>query len=373
MRKNKVLWGILLLGGAGLAMAFPEQTASGAEVGLELCLNRVIPSLFPMMVISVMAVESGLANTIGNRLAPVSERLFGLPGQAAAALLLSLMGGYPAGAKAVVGLYESGAVTREQAGRMALFCFCAGPAFLIGMVGGVTGSPVGGWLLMAVQAVAVCVTGILVCRIKPLASQERFFSTAVTRDKGASEIIVASVRKSADAMLQVCLYVVIFSAVRNLTEAVGATDIIVSALTSAGLSRQTAQAVLPVLFEVTGGCISAARAGLPMIAFAVGFGGLSVQTQVLAITEKLNVNKPAFMLARLFQGTLSAVLTAAAMRFMPESVSVSADFSAVRLSGSPEGAVMLMVMCVMFVLCVPSPDGCPAAEKQKRGQGEPVL
>ena len=129
MRKDKVLWGIILLGSAGLAMAFPTETAYGIEIGLELCLNRVIPSLFPMMVISVMVVESGLANSIGNRLAPVSERLFGLPGQAAAALLLSLTGGYPAGAKAVVGLYESGSVTKEQAGRMALFCFCAGRLF----------------------------------------------------------------------------------------------------------------------------------------------------------------------------------------------------------------------------------------------------
>ncbi len=369
MRKNKVLWGIFLLGGAGLAMTFPEQTASGVKEGLELCLNRVIPSLFTMMVISVMAVESGLADTAGRRLAPLSERLFGLPGQAAAALLLSLMGGYPAGAKAVAGLYERGAVTREQAGRMALFCFCAGPAFLIGMVGGVTGSPAAGWLLMAVQAVSVCVTGIIVCRIKPLAPQGQACAAMNAEGKGASEIIVSSVRKTADAMLQVCLYVVIFSVVRSLTDRVGLTGVIASALTSAGVSEHTAQAVLPVLFEVTGGCISAARAGLPMIAFAVGFGGLSVQTQVLAITEKLNVNKPAFVLARLFQGTLSAALTTAALRLMPESVSVSADFTAVRLSGSPEGAVMLMIMCAMFVLCVPAGE----RDKRKRGQVKPIL
>ena len=336
-------------------MAFPQDTAEGIGQGLELCTGKIIPSIFPMMLLCVMIVECGYAEKLGKLLAPVTRRVFCLPGEAGVAVLMSMTGGYPAGAKTVMSLYERGVVTLAQARRMALFCFCAGPAFLIGVVGGLTGSTAHGWLLMAVQVIAVTITGILVCRIGKKEEHNDFTMTHKSCGSMAGAI-VASVSKSADALLQVCLYVVIFSAANELLVVTGCTENIIGILTSIGVKSQTAQAVIPVLLEVTGGCIRAVGAGLPMTAFAVGFGGLSVQMQVLALTESLGINKGLFFACRLMQGTISALLTAAAMEFLPEGMAVPASTSlnSASLSGSPQGAVMLLIMCAMCVLCMPS-------------------
>lgn len=237
---------------------------------------------------------------------------------------------------------------------MALFCFSAGPAFLLGVVGGLAGSTAAGWLLLGVQVIAVVVTGVTVCRVKAPPRTVPACRAEVPHGEGFSSVIVSSVSRSASAMLQVCLYVIVFSALSALLDTVGISAIAESLLTAAGLGKNTAEAVVPVLMEVTGGCVRALGAGLPMMAFAVGFGGFSVQLQVLSITRSLGVNTGLFMVVRLYQGVLSALLTAAALELLPDSAVVSAGASvgSARLSGSAQGAVMLVVMCAMCVLCL---------------------
>lgn len=359
LRKIKDTAAALFLAMIALAvMLLPAETGQGISDGIALCLERVVPSVFPMMLICIMAVECGFAETAGRRLAPLSARLFRLPGEAAAAVLLSVTGGYPAGAKTVAELYECGAITRRQASRMMLFCFCSGPAFLIGMVGGLTGSASAGWLLMIVQAVVVVLLGVAVGRIfgrnedgKPECVADR---KNCRSKRLMSAAVVISVSKSASAVLQVCLYVIIFSAVGNVLENTGVGAAVEELLVRLGFGERLAGAVLPSLLEVTGGCIRSSEAGLPMIAFAVGFGGLSVHLQVLAIAEKLEVNKLHFFCARIAQGLLSAGITAVVIRLLPEdAVPASAQLNHWGLSGSPQGALVLVVMCAVCVLCLP--------------------
>jgi len=357
-RFGKIAAALAVASAAVLVLRFPSQTAQGTKYGLELCLQRVIPSVFPMMLVCLLTVECGYAGALGRLLAPAAGVLFGLPGEGAAAILLSMTGGYPAGAKAVAELYEKGAVTKQQAARMSLFCFCSGPAFLIGVVGGLTGSSLAGWLLMAVQTVVVTIMGVVICRIKKLPVPEKK-SVVITNqtDVDLSSAIVSAVSKSASAMLQVCLYVIVFSAAGSLLSAAGISDAVQRLAGAVGAGKSLSAAIVPMLLEVTGGCVSAVSAGLPAVAFAVGFGGLSVQMQVLAITRRLGVDRKVFFAARCVQGAFSALLTAAALELLPETaITASTDFRPPAFSGSPQGAVMLVVMCAMCVLCLPHND-----------------
>ncbi len=364
---------LFLAGIAAAVMLFPADTGRGISSGITLCLEKIVPSVFPAMVVCVMTVECGFAAKAGRLLAPLSRKLFGLPGEAAAAVMLSLIGGYPAGAKTVVELQDCGAITTGQAARMALFCFCSGPAFLTGVVGGLTGSAAAGWLLLGVQAVVVVVLGVLFCRIPasdmPDSGKQAAVALNPEKSRPLSESIVVSVSKSASAVMQVCVYVVVFSAVSAILERTGASAAVEEILVRTGFSERLAGSVVPSLLEVTGGCVRSAESGLPMIAFAVGFGGLSVHLQVLAITEKLGVNKPLFFAARMAQGLLSAALTAAVVEVLPQGVAVtaSAELTGSRLSGSTQGAVMLVVMCAVCVVCLPlnvNRDGIATPERK---------
>lgn len=344
-----------LISCAGLVLCFSDETAQGIDRGITLCLEKIVPSLFPMMLICILMVESGLASWVGRLLAPAARKLFGLPGEGASAVLLSMIGGYPAGARAVTELYSRGIVSKKQAGQMIMFCFCSGPAFLVGVVGGLIGSHAAGWLLMGVQLVTVTLIGMLVCRTGRKTEQTgRDAETQLPAAVSVSDCVVASVSKTASAMLQVCLYVILFSAVNEISGAVGLAGAAEGILTKLGLPEKVAQAVLPSLLEVTGGCVRSAGAGLPMIAFAVGFGGLSVHMQVLAIARRLGVRQGEFTILRLLQGAMSAALTALLMKLLPDgAVTASAQLARPSLSGSLQGAVVLVVMCAVCVLCLP--------------------
>ena len=109
--------GLGLAGLGGLLFAFPTESLQAAREGVSLCLELLVPSLFPFFVLSSLLISTGLAGLCARPLTRWMEPLFGVGGAGAAALVLGLVGGYPAGARAVAQLVERGECSREEAGR----------------------------------------------------------------------------------------------------------------------------------------------------------------------------------------------------------------------------------------------------------------
>ncbi len=95
--------------------------------GVQLCLQTVIPALFPFFVLS-----SILASSL-NKLSGFFLRLFRLSSAGGSILLTGLLGGYPVGAKTVSEAYEDGLISRQEAERMLPLCNQCGPAFIFGL------------------------------------------------------------------------------------------------------------------------------------------------------------------------------------------------------------------------------------------------
>ena len=95
--RGRWLWA---LAAAGLAVGLLVQAQTAADAvreGIDLCLRAVIPSLFPFFAVSSLLVSLGAADGAGRVLARPFRRLFRCGGAGCAALLLGLIGGYPAG------------------------------------------------------------------------------------------------------------------------------------------------------------------------------------------------------------------------------------------------------------------------------------
>lgn len=112
--------GLLCIG--GLLFAFPEESLEAAREGITLCLDVLIPSLFPFFVLSSLLIETGVAGFCARPLSRWMYPLFGVGGAGAAALVLGLIGGYPAGARTIAQLVERGECSREEARRLSRFC-----------------------------------------------------------------------------------------------------------------------------------------------------------------------------------------------------------------------------------------------------------
>ena len=117
-----------------LVLIFDSSLAlEGAQMGIELCIRTVIPSLFPFIMLSML-----LTREVAGRsrwLLPISE-LLGIPQSAQSLLIPAFLGGYPVGAKCIHDLYRNGQLHKQQAEGLLSFCSNAGPAFLFGMLSG---------------------------------------------------------------------------------------------------------------------------------------------------------------------------------------------------------------------------------------------
>lgn len=109
------------------------QTAlNGMQEGIYLCLETLVPSLFPFMVLTSIMTEN-MSNHPGWLLKQIGKAC-SIPAGCETLLLTGLLGGYPVGARNVASVYRRGLISLDDAKRLCILCNNAGPSFLFGIL-----------------------------------------------------------------------------------------------------------------------------------------------------------------------------------------------------------------------------------------------
>lgn len=293
-------WLLILcaLGYAGLLIARPQEASAAVQEALNLCLTRVIPSLFPFLAVTALLLRLGMASWLQGIFAPIIRPLTGLPGICAAPLLAGLLGGYPAGASATAGLYRDGLITRQEAELLLGFGNNCGCAFLYAFVGvGMLQSPRAGLWLVVIHALSALLTGTVLCRLGKNRGCPSLPCSLPTTPASLSAALSASVRSAAVAMVNICAFVVLFRT--------GA-DLLPSGLPAW---------VLGALELVSGAsALTPGAAGFIAAAGITAWGGLCVHCQALSVIGDLS---PRWHWAgKALQALLASLLAAAAAPFL---------------------------------------------------------
>ena len=272
----------------------PERVSAAAQAGVKQCLTAVIPSLFPFFVLTRLLLSGGQSRRSG----PVSrlfQKLFAVPASALRVFLLGLVSGFPVGASAAAELYRRGECTASEAERLLVFCNNCGPGFLFGIAAAhVSGGVRSAALLMIVQALSAVWLGAL------LGAGE-----TVSDSKGQSNqseptsfvrAFTSAVQSGGRSALTVCAYVIFFTA-------------LTAFLPESPLLRG--------IFELTGGILllPEGRGSLPAAAFLLGFGGLSVACQVLAVLDGSGLRGGQYLPGKLLQAAVMTVTVFLIQRF----------------------------------------------------------
>ncbi len=335
---------LLLIGAACLLpVAFSQASREGAASGVKMCLNVLVPSLFPMMALTNLFVKSGLCMQIGSRLNRVTKTAFGLSGSFAPVILMALLGGYPVGANGIASLLKQKAITEQEAKRAALFCVCAGPGFVISFVGTAVYENIAiGFILFTAQVMSVLLSGIITKVIDkeklPIHSESELNRLQLT----FGDALVESVYEAGKGMAAICAFVLLFSAL---------TGILPQMIPDIRL-QNAAYALLEVCTAVTK---LSADCPVTWVAFAVGFGGVCVHFQIFAALGKIPVNKWLFFLFRIIQGALTAGLTVLGLKLFPQETAVFSTAkteSTAFFGGSALSCAVLVGVTVCFLVSV---------------------
>lgn len=309
--RDGLLLAVLFLCGVGL-LAWSRPVSSAITQALTLCVQVLLPSLFPFFVVSALLVSSGAVQRLSPWLERPMRKLFGLPGSCGPALLLGAIGGYPVGARTVVSLCEQGLCSGTEGEKTLHFCNNAGPAFLISAIGtGLLQDAGLGLKLYGIHLLAALFIGIQ--NRKKSNSVKQFPCTGFSPQKNALiPQFLQAVSGSFASFLNVCAFVLLFAVLMCLLQQTPLLSLLSAVLPGGGALWN---GLLSGFLELTSGAALLARSGLPRklllpaLSFLCGWGGLSVQFQTISLLQEAELPCRSYLKAKLAQGLLAALLT----------------------------------------------------------------
>lgn len=291
-------------------LVFSSASAQGVKEGLNYCSDMLIPALFPFMILSTFIVKSGISTRLQNILKPVTKTLFGLPGSTGAIILLSMIGGYPIGARGINTLYEKGEINEIQAQQLLCFCISSGPAFLINVIGqGLYSSMKMGVIILLSQVIGTITVGIISKFFFKSDSNCKNINNKDTYDTDISSALVDSCKDATSGIISLCSFVVLFSALISIIKQSGLDKFITDLLITLGLPANYSASLLYSLLEVTGGSINAFNHGasVEFLVFFLCFAGICVHFQIFSSVKKIAFSKSIFIIFRLLHGLVAAI------------------------------------------------------------------
>ena len=283
---------LLLVLFAAVFLSSPARFGQSVLNGLMLWLTAIVPTALPLLVVLSLMVRSPAFLSLTRRLSPFAEKLFRIPGAGAGAMLLSLLSGYPAGARTVAELASEGRLQKGDVFYTACLASTSGPAFCLGAAAAMFSSPAAGMVLFGSHLLAVWSAGFLLPRLTRHKAEPAPPPLPKAREP-FSALLISAVQ----AVLSVGALIALFFCLKEMLFS------ILPPLSGYG------EGILSGLLEVTAGVSALANLKTPLslalAAAEVSFGGLCVNAQQLSFLAGTGVKMLPFLLVKCAHGLLA--------------------------------------------------------------------
>ncbi len=219
---------------------------------------------------------------------------------------MSLLSGYPIGAKLITDFYQSGKMTSRECAKISTFCSTGGILFIVGTVGSnLFGSKQIGYIIFIAHIISALVNGLLYRFIKT--EQKECLEIKTPSENALSASIISAIK----SVLIVGGYVVIFGIIADMLSNIGVTEILTNIFGLFGIDKRISKATVLSLVEITRGVIELSTLKLPLpilIATACGaisFGGLSVTFQAITFLSSCNIKPVFYVFSKLTQAIIA--------------------------------------------------------------------
>ena len=296
------------------ALLLKNSTLASAEVSraLSVCANMLIPSLFPLTVASEILTNIGAIEKLTKKISTPISRILGVSKSATVPYFLGLFGGYTSSCKSAVLLYQNGKISKDDCESIIALSNMPSLAFMTGFIGiGVFQSTSIGWILWIITVISSIALGLLNnLFFKKRSSFYKPSADKYKRQISFSRTVVDSIAHSGYAMLIICACVVFFSVLISVLKLY---------LNQSILSENIKNIVLGTL-EITNGitaCTSIKNTFHRALAcsFLVGWSGLCVHFQVIALCEDADISFRKYFIFKALQGIICTLLAFVAFSF----------------------------------------------------------
>ncbi len=117
-----------------IILSFPAACLSFSVNGLNLWFERMIPTLFPFMVLSGIMIRMNLTSSFVKVLKPFIGRAFQLSDSCIYGIVIGFLCGFPMGAHVTAQLYTQKQISKKEASLLLAFCNNIGPVYFLSFV-----------------------------------------------------------------------------------------------------------------------------------------------------------------------------------------------------------------------------------------------
>lgn len=277
-----------------LAIMFGGLLKEGVIYGFKICAFNIIPTLFPFFILSDLWV-SVVFFAENSLVAKCFERLFHINSEGLSPFVIGNICGFPLSAKTAAEKHKNGLISKIELDALMTISNNPSLAFVVSGIGvGLFHSIKIGIILYFSVLTSAVISGLI---FRPAVTEspksgnkakQRFDLLKSISSAGLSSIVVSS-------------YIIFFSGIIGVIKSLIKNKFIVS-LISSFLEVGSACSII---------CESTNDLGvfcLPLISFTLAFSGLSVFMQTFSILPQ-SISKIKYLLKKLFQGIISALIT----------------------------------------------------------------
>jgi len=276
--------------------------------------TKVLPTLLPFVFVTKVLSNFDFIYSVCNKFSGVSKFLFNTKSISCYIFFMSIISGYPIGAKLTSEFYEKNLIDSTDAQKILSFCSTSGPLFIIGSVGvGFFHNALLGITIFVIHVVSSIINGLLYRNynkkqinvlikenennktIKEFSLQECMYSSIV------SVLIVGGFIIIFYVLIQILLdYNLLYPFIR-LFELLGLENTLSTGLIAGLIEITKGVSILSMSQNV--------QLSFIIASFLISFSGLSVLMQATTFLDKTKINKKLYYFQKFTHALISLILS----------------------------------------------------------------
>lgn len=308
---------ILIFAIMAIIISNPKQFSSGTISGLKLFFYSVLPGLFPFMLLTKLITEIGFLFKITPKLDKFSKAAFGTSGVSLYAFFMSILSGYPIGAKIIADLYQKQLITDEEAKKMSIFCTTSGPIFVIGTVGAIMFQSFKiGIIIYISHILSSIVMGIcynILTKKQSITPSKTTTQQLYFQNNNDKNILSLCINQTINSLFVVGAYITIFYLIAELLESFNFITIMAGIfekiLSPLNINKIQIQGFLHGILEVTRGAkelsVYPSVISVCLCCGIISFSGISINCQMLSFLKTAKIKAHNFILSKCVHMILS--------------------------------------------------------------------
>ena len=284
---------------------FPKVMINSSINALLIFREKLFPSIFPFFVLSFLFINMGYPLILNKCFKNITRKVFHLSENTSFILLMSIISGFPSGAKYIVKDYNNNYITKEEGNQLLLFTHFANPLFVLGTCGILLNSKRLAYKILICQLFANIILGILV-RPKEITISPKKEVVSTTTPSLIS-ILPDAVNEAMEVLIFMLGSITIFQFFTNCFLLFTNETVFFKTIFTGIMDLTSGINLVPTL------SISIELKALLMLIF-ITFGSLSVHLQVINAIKNTNLSYTNFFIGRILESIIAVILFTISIR-----------------------------------------------------------